>query len=208
MLNAFLHGLIIAIGLTLPLGLQNIYLFNQGVNQPSIRKALPSILTAIVCDSLLIISSVLGVTLLILAIPKLELTILVIGFLFLIYVGFATWSSKVKSTITGNKPLSARKQIIFAASVSLFNPHAIIDAVGVIGTNSLHFLGLNKIAFASACILVSIIWFFVLTLLGNRLNKFAKDIDLLFYLNKFSAVLIWIVALYIGWLAYLRIKLS
>ena len=40
--------------------------------------------------------------------------------------------------------MSARKQIGFAMSVSLLNPHAIMDTIGVIGTNAAIYGGVDK----------------------------------------------------------------
>ncbi len=40
-----------------------------------------------------------------------------------------------------------KKQILFAASVSLLNPHAILDTIGVIGTNSIQYIGSEKMGF-------------------------------------------------------------
>ena len=51
MLQAILHGVLLAIGLILPLGAQNIFVFNQGANQTKFRRALPAIITAGLCDS-------------------------------------------------------------------------------------------------------------------------------------------------------------
>ena len=65
---AIAHGVILAFGLIIPLGLQNIFIFNQGATQPNLKKALPSIITASLCDTTLIILSILGVSLLILII--------------------------------------------------------------------------------------------------------------------------------------------
>lgn len=205
MLHAFLNGLVLALGLILPLGLQNIYLFNQGANQPSLKHALPSIITAIICDATLISFAVLGVTLVLMAMPRLEAFILVIGFIFLLYMGFVTWVSEPHQAFAGKQPLSARKQILFTASVSLLNPHALLDSIGVIGTNSIRFFGMEKVAFMSACILVSTLWFFGLVIAGQSLKKIDKRGNILARLNKGSALLIWSVAVYIGWLSYQRI---
>ena len=48
MLAAFLHGVILAFGLIIPLGIQNVFIFNQGATQPKFIYALPSILTAFI----------------------------------------------------------------------------------------------------------------------------------------------------------------
>ena len=205
MLHAFFNGLVLALGLILPLGLQNIYLFNQGANQPSLKHALPSVITAIICDTTLIVCAVLGVTLIIMEMPRLEILILLIGFVYLLYMGFVTWLSVPQQAFAGQQPLSARKQVLFTASVSLLNPHALLDLIGVIGTNSIRFAGMEKMAFMSACIMVSILWFFGLAIAGHSLKKIDKQGSILAKLNKVSAVLIWSVAVYIGWLCYQQI---
>lgn len=64
MLQAALHGFILAFGLILPLGVQNIFVFNQGAVQPRFSRVLPVILTASVCDTLLITLAVAGFRLL------------------------------------------------------------------------------------------------------------------------------------------------
>ena len=40
-----------------------------------------------------------------------------------------------------------KRQIIFSMSVSLLNPHALLDTIGVIGTSSLQFSGHEKMVF-------------------------------------------------------------
>ena len=49
MLQPLIHGLLLALGLILPLGAQNVFVFNQA-NQ-KISKALPVIITAGLCDT-------------------------------------------------------------------------------------------------------------------------------------------------------------
>lgn len=53
-MEALIHGFTLAFGLILPMGVQNIFIFNQGINQPTYTKALPAIFTAAVCDTILI----------------------------------------------------------------------------------------------------------------------------------------------------------
>lgn len=67
MLEAIFHGVLLAIGLILPLGAQNIFVFNQGANQTKFRRALPAVITAGLCDSLLIILAVVGVSLILMS---------------------------------------------------------------------------------------------------------------------------------------------
>lgn len=199
MIYAFTYGVILAFGLIIPLGVQNIFIFNQGANQRHFFHAMPSILTASLCDTILIICSVLGVSVVVLEIAWLKTVMFIIGFFFLSYMGWVTWHNKPTKLQEGSKPLSAKKQIAFAASVSLLNPHALIDSIGVIGTNSLEFVGNEKWAFTAACILVSCCWFFSLSVSGHFLHKLDKTGLWLRLVNKLSALIIWAVAFYIGW---------
>ena len=81
-------------------------------------------------------------------------------------------------------------------SVSLLNPHAILDTIGVIGTNSIQYIGSEKWAFTLATIIVSWIWFISLALAGKFLKRLDSTGKTILLLNKFSGLIIWGVALY------------
>lgn len=198
MIHAFIYGLILAFGLIIPLGVQNVFIFNQGASQKHFLHALPSVIAASLCDTALIILAVLGVSVMVLSLSWLKLVFLILGFFFLLYMGYVTWNTRHPIKIH-QKPLSPKQQIGFTLSVSLLNPHAIIDSVGVIGTNSLRFTGNAKMAFTIACIVVSCVWFFSLSVLGHTLHNLDKTGRCIFYLNKLSALIIWAVAVMIGW---------
>ncbi|MCM3124286.1 MULTISPECIES: LysE/ArgO family amino acid transporter [unclassified Mesobacillus] len=198
MLEAFIHGLILAFGLILPLGVQNVFIFNQGALQPRYRNVLPAVITAALCDTLLISVSVLGVSLLILGSFWFKVILVGGGIIFLVYMGWTTWNSKPnneKGSIA--KEFSIKKQILFAASVSLLNPHAIMDTVGVIGTSSIRYEGEEKIIFTVTAILVSWIWFFAISYIGRITGKIDKSGKVLLILNKISALVMWAAAGYL-----------
>lgn len=203
---AFLHGFFLAFGLILPLGVQNIFIFNQGAAQPSLFRALPAVVTAILCDTLLILLAVLGVSVMVLSVSWVKMVFILVGILFLIYMGILTWRSSVSSpdpqpqsepaSNIGIKPISAKKQVVFAASVSLLNPHAILDTVGVIGTSSLQYVGMDKIWFTGASILVSFIWFLFLAGAGRVIGKINPSFIPI--LNRISAIIMWGSAAYLS----------
>ena len=198
MLEAFFHGFILALGLILPLGVQNVFVFNQGVLQRRFAHALPVIITASLCDTLLILVSVLGVSIVILGSYWIKMILIGVGCIFLLYMGWTTWNSKPSNAreVSANK-FSLKKQVLFAASVSLLNPHAIMDTVGVIGTSSLRYQGEDKVIFAFACILVSWIWFFGLSLIGRISGELDRSGNFLLILNKISALVMWGAAVYL-----------
>lgn len=203
MTEAILHGVILAFGLIIPLGVQNVFIFNQGAVQPTLLRALPVVITASICDTLLILLAVLGVSILLLTVSWIKMILFSLGFLFLLYMGWNIWNSQPsKEESSDIKRFSVKKQILFAASVSLLNPHAILDTIGVIGTNSMAYSGEEKWAFTSATIAVSWAWFFGLAIAGKSIGKLDQDGALMRRINKVSALIIWGIAVYIGWTVF------
>lgn len=196
-MEAWIHGSILALGLILPLGVQNMFIFSQGATQRTLGQAMPASITASICDTILILLAVLGLSVFVNAIDWLRTVLMVLGFLFLGYMGYVMWRSKNNMNEQHVVPLSTRQQIIFAVSVSLLNPHAILDTVGVIGTSSLRYDHTELILFTTACILVSWIWFFSLAIAGRLLKRLDGSGKLLVVMNKCSAIFIWSMALWL-----------
>ena len=199
-MQAFFHGVFLAMGLILPLGIQNLFVFNQGTTQTVFMKALPAVITASVCDTLLIVMAVQGVSLVIASFAWFKVTLLSIGFVFLLYMGWLTWNSG----IVGNReekaePFTAKQQIGFAATVSLLNPHAVLDTIGVIGTSSIQYEGQEKWLFTMACIIVSWCWFLFLAAMGRLIGQQKNFTGALVMLNKVSALFMWGSALYMAY---------
>lgn len=195
---AFWHGFIFAFGLILPLGAQNIFIFNQGALQPRFLKNLPVIIVAGFCDTLLILLAVLGVSVVVLTITWFKYIMIVTGVIFLGYMGWVTWHSRIiEDTDDEHSSWTVKRQILFTFSVSLLNPHAIIDTIGVIGTTSVTYAGSAKVAFTLACILVSWLWFFILAISGRLVGKADSKGSLRRWLNRFSAVIMWGTAIYL-----------
>lgn len=82
MFTVVIHALLLAFGLILPLGVQNVFVFNQGANQRTIKQALPVVVTASVCDTILILVAVLGVSAVAATFSFFQALIFGIGFLF------------------------------------------------------------------------------------------------------------------------------
>ncbi|MBU5214863.1 LysE/ArgO family amino acid transporter [Heyndrickxia oleronia] len=198
MIEPFIHGFILSLGLILPLGVQNVFIFNQGAMQPRYMNVLPVVITASLCDTLLILVSVLGVSLLILGSFWFKVILIGGGVIFLVYMGWTTWNSKPNNQRNADvNKFSLKKQLLFAASVSLLNPHAIMDTVGVIGTSSIKYHGVEKVIFAFTCIMVSWLWFIGLSLIGRVIGKIDKSGTFLLVLNKISAIIMWAAAVYL-----------
>lgn len=195
-MEPLLHGILLAFGLILPLGVQNVFIFTQGVSQPSLVKALPATITAAICDMVLIVLAILGLSLIVLQFEWLRLVLLVGGILFLLYMGKVTWTSPA-ANVEGEEALPLKKQILFALSVSLLNPHALLDTIGVIGTSAIKYSGQEQFLFTLACVVVSWIWFLGLVTLGAILKKIHIPNKIFILFNKCSALFIWGTALYL-----------
>ena len=191
-----LHGVILAFGLILPLGVQNVFIFSQGATQPNIVKALPATITAAVCDTVLILLAVYGLSFVILQYEGLREALMFVGVLFLLYMSYSIWRS-IPTAANESYALPKKKQILFALSVSLLNPHALLDIVGVIGTSALKYSGLEQFLFAMSCIIVSWLWFFGLMLTGSRIKKLGNQVTIMKIFNKSSAIFILCMAIYL-----------
>ncbi|MEH7415248.1 LysE family transporter [Neobacillus drentensis] len=197
MISAAIHGFLLALGLILPLGVQNVFVFNQGAIQKGWVRVLPVVLTASICDTLLISLAVFGVSAVVLGVTWIKSSLLVAGVVFLLYMGYATWRSKPGQKEASAVSFTPRKQIAFAASVSLLNPHAIMDTIGVIGTTSLTYSGTLKLIFMISCILVSWIWFFSLAVAGKLIGTLDQSGKFILLLNKVSAIIMWGTAIFL-----------
>lgn len=198
MISAGIHGFLLSFGLILPLGVQNVFVFNQGAIQKKWVFALPVVLTAAICDTLLISLAVFGVSALVFGINWFKTILITIGILFLVSMGYMTWRSKPGEPSETARSFSPVKQIVFAASVSLLNPHAIMDTIGVVGTSSLSYSGMEKAAYTLACILVSWIWFFGLSIVGRFVGTLDSSGRFIVILNKISALIMWGTAIYLA----------
>lgn len=196
MFPPILHGFILALGLILPLGAQNVFIFNQGANHRSIRKSLPVVITAGLCDTFLITVAVLGISVILLSFPALQLVIFLIGLVFLLYMAWSLWREKPQNT-DEHRAMSPIKQITFAFSVSIFNPHAIMDTVGVIGTSAAAYEGPEKLIFTITTIFISWLWFIFLATAGKFVGKIDSTGKYIILLNKISSIIILIVAVII-----------
>jgi len=204
MSEAIIHGFVLSFGLILAFGAQNIFLFNQGATHKKLRQTMPAVITASICDTILIVLAVLGVSLIVITMPVFQMIFFAAGFFFLIYIGWSIWSSVPVEVNKQYGAMGAKKQIMFAISVSLLNPHAILDTVGVIGTNSLRYSTEPElIGFTVACIAVSWISFIGLVIMGRTIRTIDQDGKIIVFINKISAVIIWGISVYLGYQLYL-----
>lgn len=194
MIEAFIKGILLALGLVIPLGPQNAFIFNQSTLQSRYRTILPVVLVSALCDAALIVLAVFGIDLLF-GTHEIRFVISILGASFLAFWGCKMWkASQDSSSFTAANNMPRMQQIFFTLSVSLLNPHAILDTFLVIGTVSACYIGIEKHAFTAACIITDIAWFVFLSLSGFYIKKFKHGVKIAMSINKISAILMWYIA--------------
>jgi L-lysine exporter family protein LysE/ArgO len=164
---------------------------------------------------MLIVLAVSGVSLLLANQPGRQRGLGFAGVLFLLYMGWGTWPKRPAEAIstanaTDRKTAAAgaqtdtvwtaRRQVAFALSVSLLNPHALLDTIGVIGVAALQFPApADRLLFTAACIGVSWLWFAALATAGLLLRRSDPAGRTGVWLARGSAVLMWLIAARLGW---------
>lgn len=198
MVMAFFHGFMLALALILPLGPQNTFVLSQGATHRQYRQTLPVVLTAAVSDTLLIVLAVLGVSVVVVAAPALKDVLTALGIFFLTWMGIQSWRASVTRGLSEDG-VSAYwtlgHRIFYALRASLLNPHAILDTVVVIGGGAaLYAHPDQRFAYTGAAVMVSWLWFLVLSMAGRFLGGLRKQARTLRWINRASAGIMWVIA--------------
>ena len=154
----FVFGLLFGLATAFPVGVQSFVVMNQGLRF-GYPRVLTGIVTASLCDTLLIVAGAAGASAL-LADADERVPVILIGIAFLATFGLLAFrtppeegAGEVKSV---GRPLAMIAQTV---GVSLFNPHAVLETVGVLGGAIAAQTAGNRIDFACGVIAASWVWF-------------------------------------------------
>ena len=166
---AFTGGLVLGLTLITPIGAQNAFVLNQGllVGMPGVL--VPAV-TAAACDTALILLGGAGASLLLGSVPLLRGALLVTGVAFLAVLGVRGLRARPQPLGTGTRTTGAAAAR-YAAGVSLLNPHAILDTVGVIGGAVAAQPAASRLPFTAGTISASWLWFLLLGLGASLLHR-------------------------------------
>ena len=196
MLFAYLTGFALSFSLILAIGSQNTFVLRQAILRQHIGAI---VLFCAVSDALLIMVGVGGLSLLIADFVD-QLAPWLFG-------GAAIWLAgygalRVRDVL-GNKALTDDGQPIgnlstslaMAAILTFGNPHVYLDTVVLIGTVSLQFEGVAKIAFTAGAVTASLVFFVVLGYCGYLLSGFMRRLGSWRLLNSAIALIMFALAL-------------
>jgi len=155
-LVALLTGMALGLALIAPIGPQNLFVLNAGL-AVGIPRVFAASLAVTACDTLLITLGTLGAGRMLDAVPATRTLLLAAGVLFLLYLGAQGLRQTVQER---DQPVPVGRRLLpQAAAVSLLNPHAILDTVGVIGAAAAAQTGASRPFFAAGAVTASLLWF-------------------------------------------------
>ena len=195
MLLAYFTGFMLSLSLILAIGSQNAFVLRQGILR---QHVLPIVLFCAVADTILIILGIIG------------LPFLIADFLDQIgpwlFGGAAIWlfgygvlrvrelfDSKVL-TIDDHPIGSLWTSLWTAAALTFINPHVYLDTVVLIGTISLQFSGVNKLAFGAGAATASFVFFPALGYGGYLLSDIMRQPRVWRILNGVIAVVMFVLS--------------
>jgi L-lysine exporter family protein LysE/ArgO len=151
-------------------GVQSFVVMNQGLRF-GYPRVLTGIITASLCDTLLIVAGAAGASAL-LAGVGVRVPVILIGTAFLATFGVLAFrappeeeAGEVRST---GRPLAMVAQTVV---VSLFNPHAVLETVGILGGAIAAQSAGHRIEFACGVIAASWVWFVMVGFGASALQK-------------------------------------
>lgn len=166
MLGAFGSGFLLALALIIPIGPQNLFIMESGL-RTSARVVMWVVGTSAACDAVLIAVGTAGIGAVLGRIPPVRMALLAAGVVFLGYLGTRTLLSALsheehRAVALGGVGASSRRAARQAMAMSLLNPHAVLDTVGIIGVAAAAQQSVARPFFAGGAVAASIIWFTVI----------------------------------------------
>lgn len=194
---AFFTGLALGLALIVPIGAQNVFVFGQGVSL-GMPRALWAVLGAGLCDTLLIVLGATGASALLDSVPGLRPAMLIGGAAFLTYLGIKSLRAKPAELADETGTWTPAQTLRRTAAVSLLNPHAILDTVGVLGAAIAAQSAATRTTFAIGTLSASWLWFLLLAGAAAGMRRVLTK-ERRVWFDRFSGVVLLIFA---AWLAY------
>lgn len=171
----FVEGLLLQAGLIFTLGAQNLFVLESGMKR---QYPMAVSFVCFLCDLFLILLGVAGAATIFNEFPALKIFIGVVGVLFLFYYGLRKFSDD-QSVALGDQTLQKlplKQSMLFAATFSILNPHAYLDAFVLIGGYASKYDSMDeRIALGLGAATYSGLWFLMLSGLSGLMRPFLTD---------------------------------
>ena len=192
----YLRGILIGFAFVAPIGMQNIYMFNNALSNKMSKALLYNFLVWF-CDALFSFAAFYGIGALISANEIVKIIIMLVGGALTSYIGFNIIRSAKQTAIgSDSKKQTLKQALITALIVSWGNPQAMIDGTMMLGASRATLTFEQSILFITGVITASFIWDHGITIGFNLLrDKLPKKF--LLAINLISGIIVAVYGLYL-----------
>ena len=192
----YLRGILIGFAFVAPIGMQNIYMFNNALSNKMSKALLYNFLVWF-CDALFSFAAFYGIGALISANEIVKIIVMLVGGALTSYIGFNIIPFAKQTAIGSDSKKQTLKQALMTALiVSWGNPQAMIDGTMMLGASRATLTFEQSILFITGVITASFIWDHGITIGFNLLrDKLPKKF--LLAINLISGIIVAIYGLYL-----------
>lgn len=192
----YLRGILVGFAFVAPIGMQNIYMFNNALSNKMSKALLYNFLVWF-CDALFSFAAFYGIGALISANEIVKIIVMIIGGALTSYIGFNIIRSAKQTAIGSDRKKQTLKQALMTALiVSWGNPQAMIDGTMMLGASRATLTFEQSILFITGVVTASFIWDHGITIGFNLLrDKLPKKF--LLAINLISGIIVAIYGLYL-----------
>ena len=192
----YLRGILVGFAFVAPIGMQNIYMFNNALSNKMSKALLYNFLVSF-CDALFSFAAFYGIGALISANEIVKIIVMLVGGALTSYIGFNIIRSAKQTAIGSDSKKQTLKQALMTALiVSWGNPQAMIDGTMMLGASRATLTFEQSILFITGVVTASFIWDHGITIGFNLLrDKLPKKF--LLAINLISGIIVAIYGLYL-----------
>jgi len=197
MFSTYLTGLSLMATLIMPIGMQNAFVLNQGIRRQH------HLFVASFCsiaDAVFMSVGVWGGAKVFTTYPWLLTSIGIVGSLFMFYYGYLCFKSAYQGDNSFTKETKSHnfKAILLACcAFTILNPHVYIDTIVILGGFAANLSAEQRPWFVLGGISGSFLWFFGLSLLGQKLSPILSKPKSQQIINFVIACMMWLLASYL-----------
>lgn len=192
----YLRGILVGFAFVAPIGMQNIYMFNNALSNKMSKALLYNFLVWF-CDALFSFAAFYGIGALISANEIVKIIVMLVGGALTSYIGFNIIRSAQQTAIGSDSKKQTLKQALMTALiVSWGNPQAMIDGTMMLGASRATLTFEQSILFITGVVTASFIWDHGITIGFNLLrDKLPKKF--LLAINLISGIIVAVYGLYL-----------
>ena len=192
----YLRGILVGFAFVAPIGMQNIYMFNNALSNKMSKALLYNFLVWF-CDALFSFAAFYGIGALISANEIVKIIVMLVGGALTSYIGFNIIRSAKQTAIGSDSKKQTLKQALMTALiVSWGNPQAMIDGTMMLGASRATLTFEQSILFITGVVTASFIWDHGITIGFNLLrDKLPKKF--LLAIKLISGIIVAVYGLYL-----------